>query len=66
MKCSKCIAYGRDYISELCVAGHSIKGNCRANYHCKYSKKSIERDLAKELMERPDRYKLYRKEWDEG
>lgn len=66
MKCKNCIAFGRDHISELCIAHHSIEGETRSEYGCRKHKSTIEKDLKKELLESsPERYTLYREEWGE-
>lgn len=65
MKCKNCIAFGRDHISNLCVAQHSIEGETRSEYGCKKRKSTIEKDLKKELENRPGRYTLFRDEWGE-
>ena len=65
MKCKNCIAWGRDHISNLCVALHSIEGETHSEYGCKKHKATIEKDLKKELENRPGRYTLYREEWGE-
>lgn len=64
MKCKNCIAFGRDHISELCIARHSIEGKTRSEYGCRKHKSTIEKDLKKQLLKsNPERYTLYREEW---
>lgn len=64
MKCKNCIAFGRDHISRLCVAGHSLL-TFKDGYGCKYGKKSIEKHLKRELEEKPNRYTLFNSGWSE-
>ena len=72
MKCSNCIAYGRDRISPLCIAGFSkeptkgIQTLPNGEYGCTMHKKTIIRRTKMAMEDYPDRFTQFRTEFRRG